>query len=178
VASIRFRGREDLPRVAAALDHAPNNLRRELVVALKAAARPAVRDVKAAIRAADVAGRRTGRGRPFRAAIPSRGLRAPMARAVDSQVSTLSSGARVDIVLKEERVPPRIRRVVKFVVGDAHRWRHPIMGKNRDGSWRGAASQNAPNVWWKTLRPHIPDFNREVARAVQRTEEQLRREAG
>jgi len=173
VASIRFRGREDLPRVAAALDHAPNNLRRELVVALKAAARPAVRDLKAAIRAADVAGRRTGRGRPFRAAIPSRGLRAPMARAVDSQVSTLSSGARVDIVLKEERVPPRIRRVVKFVVGDAHRWRHPIMGRRR--AW---ASQNAPNVWWKTLRPHIPDFNREVARAVQRTEEQLRREAG
>lgn len=173
MASIRFRGREDVARLAAALDNAPNNLRRELVNGLKAAARPAVRDIKAAIRGADVSGRRTGRGRPFRASIPSRGLRGPMARAVDSQVSTRGDGARVDIVFKTERVPVRLQRLVKYVVGDSKRWRHPIMGNRR--AW---ATQNAPNVWWRTLRPHIPRFNREVAQAVQRTEERLRQEAG
>lgn len=173
MASIRLRGREDLARVSAALDNAPNNLRRELVAGLKAAARPAVRDIKAAIRGADVSGRRTGRGRPFRAVVPSLGLRGPMARAVDSQVSTLSSGARVDIVLKAERVPARLQRLVRYVVGDSKRWRHPIMGNRR--AW---ASQNAPNVWWKTLRPHLPRFNREVAAAVERTAQQLQREAG
>lgn len=193
MASIRFRGREDVARLSAALDNAPNNLRRELVTGLKAAARPAVRDIKAAIRSADVSGQPvTGRrvrirrdGTPvvvpirrFRAQIPSRGLRGPIARAVDSQVSTLGDGARVDLVLKMERVPVRIRKTVKYVAGSRQRWRHPIMGKKPDGTWRGGAGQNAPNVWWKTVKPHIPRFNREVAGAVQRTEERLRQEAG
>jgi hypothetical protein len=64
-------------------------------------------------------------------------------------------------------VPLRARRIVKFIVGDSTRWRHPIMGRSQ---W---ASQNAPNVWWKTLKPHLPRFRRTVDVAVADTARQL-----
>lgn len=169
---LTFRGRNTLDQTARALRRAPGNLRRELKDGLEDAAKPAVQALRSATRAADVRGRRRG-GRPFRAQIPSRGLRRPMARAIESDISTSATGARVDIRLREGSVPPRIRRLVKYVLGDANRWRHPVMG-NRN-AW---VSQNAPNVWWKTLKPFLSRFNREVAEATRRTEEQLQREAG
>jgi len=169
---LTFRGRNTIDQTARALRRAPGNLRRELKAGLEDAAKPAVTALRSATRTADVSGRRRG-GRPFRAVIPSLGLRAPMARSIEADISTSTTGARVDIRAREGSIPPRIRRLVKYVLGDSRRWRHPVMG-NRS-AW---VSQNAPNVWWKTLKPFLPKFARSVAEATRRTEEQLRREAG
>lgn len=171
MSTFRFRGQQDLAQISQALRRVHGNARRELTQSLRAAADPAVQDLRRAVRGADVSGRRAGGGRPFRARVPSRGLRGPIARAVRADVSTSASGARVVIEVREGAVPPRARQLIKYVVGDAKRWRHPIMG--RRSRW---ASQNAPNVGWKTLRPHLPRFNRAVQSAVTRTEQQLTQE--
>jgi hypothetical protein len=167
---LRVRGEQNLHRAAQVLRRAPAQLRREVKQGLERATRPLVNDLKREIRSANVAGRRVG-GRPFRDRIPSKGLRGPMARAVESDVTTSATGARADVRLRAQSVPVRVRRVVKFVVGDAQRWRHPIMG--RRSRWAG---QNAPNVWSKVVRRHMPRYNREVDAAVRLTDDWLERE--
>jgi hypothetical protein len=170
---MRFRGRNTLDRTAVALRRAPGRLRSELTRGLRDASDPAVKALRRATETADVSGRRTSAKRRFTTPVRSRGLRRPMARAIEADISTSATGARADIRVRDGSVPPRIRRLVKYVLGDSKRWRHPVMG--RRSRW---ASQNAPNVWWRTLRPMLPRYNREVQAATNRTENQLRREAG
>lgn len=166
--SIRLHGEDDLADVARRLRRGDGVLRRQLRSALTAAARPAVADLKRAITVADVSGRRTGRRPPFRARIAAPPLRSRLARAVESEISTSAGGPRVEIRLREGSLPARPRRLAKYIVGGAGRWRHPIMG--RRSAW---ASQNAPNVWWKVLRRHLPRFRSEVDDAVADTARRL-----
>lgn len=157
-------------RVARRLDRANPMLQRQLLAGTRAAAEPIDRELRAAIRVADVRGRRTGARKRFRAHVGSKGLRAPIARAVETKISVQGSGPRAEIKINESRVPPRIRRVVKYVVGYASRWRHPIMG-NRS-RWAG---QNAPNVWRKVVPPRLRRFNEEIEQAVERVSRRLER---
>jgi hypothetical protein len=168
VLRVQPQGMADLRRLGQRLQQAPAILQRQLLVAVRAAADPAVADLQREIRGADVSGRRAGGRKPFTARVASRGLRAPIARAVEARIRVLGSGASAEFRVDEGRVPPRIRRTVRYVVGYSPRWRHPIMG-NRS-RWAG---QNAPNVWPKVMPRHLSRFNREVAQAVTRTERQI-----
>lgn len=166
--SLRIRGEDQLAEVARRLRRGDQVLRGELLEGLRTAARPAVADIKRAISTADVSGRRTRSRRRFTARIVAPPLRARIARAVESDISTGGGDPRVTIRLREGSIPVRARLVVKYIVGSASRWRHPIMG--RRSTW---VSQNAPNVWWKTLQPHLPRFRAQVDRAVSDTARQL-----
>lgn len=161
---LRVYGEDRLGDIARSLRRADGTLRRDLTQGVRRAADPAVRAVKAAIVTADVSGRRTGARKRFTAHVAAPPLRARIARAVEVDISTSSAGPRVVFRLREGSIPMRVRPLVKYIAGGSTRWRHPIMG--RRSRW---ASQNAPNVWWKTLRPQLARFRREVDQALERT---------
>lgn len=159
--SVRVHGEAELARVARRLEQGQPMLQRRLLSGVRAAAEPIDRELRAAIRGADVAGRRTAARKRFTGRVVSRGLRAPIARAVQTNISVRGGGPRAEIKIDESRVSARIRPVVKYVVGYATRWRHPIMG--RTSRWAG---QNAPNVWKQVVPRRLGQFNREIGRAV------------
>lgn len=165
---VRTHGGDQLRDLARRLDQAPALLQRQLLVGVQRAANPALQDLQREIRGANVAGRRVGGRKRFTAPMASRGLRGPIARAVEVRIGVRSGGARAEFRLDESRVSPRIRKTVKYVVGYAARWRHPIMGHR--GRWAG---QNAPNVWPHVMPRHLSRFNREVDAAVARVEQSL-----
>lgn len=168
---VRIRGEDELRRVAGRLTRAPGTLRRELRAGLTAAARPAVTDLKRSIQVADVsviAVRAKKRG-TFRKHIPSPGrLRAPIARVVESDVSTSGGDPRVRIWLREAAIPARIRQLVRFIVGEGKRWSHPVLGNRR--VW---VQRNTPNVWMKVIPRHLRRFRREVDDAVATTAQRI-----
>ncbi len=161
-------GEDDLGDVARRLRRGDGVLRRELTTGLRTAATPAVVDLRGEIARADVSARRTRSRHRFTDSMPAPPLRRPIARAVEPHISTSAGGPRVEIRLREGSIPARARPLVKYIVGSASRWRHPIMG--RRSTW---VTQNAPNVWWRTLKKHLPRFRREVDQAVAHTARQL-----
>lgn len=167
---LRVYGEDQLDDIAQGLRRAPGTLRRDLTQGVRRAARPAAQAVKAAIVSADVSGRRTGARKRFTARIVAPPLRARIARAVEADISTSAGGPRVVFRLREGSIPMRARPLVKYIAGGSTRWRHPIMG--RRSRW---ASQNAPNVWWRTLRPQLRRFRSEVDQALQRTADAIER---
>lgn len=183
--TIRVHGQERLQAVAARLADEPEKIRHDLRNALNAAGRPAVEDVRRAVRTADIHGFKrpfrwtrdpnTGKAkrrkmRRFVEIIPQSPVRPAIARAVELDIAT-AGDPRVEIKVVESRVPPRIRKLVKYIAGAAQRWRHPVMG-DRD-VWVG---QHAPNVWWPTLRRHLPMFRRNVSRAIDRAAQRIERQ--
>jgi len=171
VLRFRLRGQGELRDLSRDLRRAADkDLRAELIQGLKAANEPMVRRLKKAFETARIRGmRKPGAKRRFTDVIPSKGLRRPMARAIEGQVRTSGSDPRAQLVLREDRVPVRIRPLIPKFAG-ASPFRHPIMG-NR-GAW---ASQSIEDSWWPTIRPHIGDYRREVEQAVDRVADKIER---
>ena len=169
--TFRLRGQGELRDLSRDLRRAADkDLRAELIQALKAANEPMVRRLKRAFETARIRGmRKPGAKRRFTDVIPSKGLRRPMARAIEGQVRTSGSDPRAQLVLREDRVPVRIRPLIPMFAG-ASPFRHPIMG-NRD-AW---ASQSIEDSWWPVIRPHIGDYRREVEQAVDRVADKIER---
>jgi len=176
VLKFRLRGQEKLRDLSRDLRRAADkDLRAELIQGLKAANEPMVRRLKRAFETARIRGmRKPGAKRRFTDVIPSKGLRRPMARAIEGQVRTSGSDPRAQLVLREDRVPVRIRPLIPMFAG-ASPFRHPIMAKKgpREGwSW---ASQSIEDSWWPTIRPHIGDYRREAEEAVDRVADKIER---
>ena len=171
---IRLRGEAELRRVAERLRRSQGTLRRELTEALREAARPAVLELKSEIERADVGVVRTSgvkkRGSFRKTVAPTGPLRRPIARSVESDISTSSGDPRVRIWLRETAIPARIRRTVKFIVGNEKRWRHPIMGNRK--RW---VERKTPNVWDRVIPKHLRRFRREVDEAVAETARRIER---
>lgn len=171
---VRLRGEANLRRLSERLRRSQGILRRELKEALREAARPAVVELKSEIEHAEVGVVRTSgvkkRG-TFRKTVPAMGpLRRPIARAVESDISTGSGDPRVRIWVREASIPARVRRVVKFIVGNEKRWRHPIMGNRK--RW---VERRTPNLWDQIIPKHLRRFRREVDEAVAETARRIER---
>lgn len=95
-------------------------------------------------------------------------VRAPLLRGLSSKVSTSAANPTAEILWNPNKIAVRVRQLFKYVVRQAKFLRHPIFGKNEDGSWRGGASQNTPDAW-KPVRKFGDKAQKAVAKAVDET---------
>jgi hypothetical protein len=174
VASIDFRGTEQVDALAARLAGAPRRLRDQLRSRMSAAARPAAQDVRREIRSVSMAqtkrwaaksqrpvGNRLGRG--------SSPLRLTVANAVQVRATVNGDGASVQIYLTEGQLPERVDWFLPYITGRRKRLRHPFMKK-----WRYAVQATGDlDVWWPTLKRHIRNFARARDAAVADVERYL-----
>ncbi len=169
---VTIHGEGQLAAISARLRRSRADLRAQLTAALRAAARPAVLDLKREIETADVgvvSVRAKKRG-TFRKTIPARGrLRHSIARVVEADIST-GADPRARIWLREGAIPASKRRTVKYIVGSSPRWSHPVMGNRR--AW---VTRQTPNLWMKVVPKHLGRFRREVDEAVEAVARRIER---
>jgi hypothetical protein len=161
-------GQRQAQAAANAIRRGAGTVRKELAEGLRRPTKAVERDIKQAILGANMAGRRTGRLPRFTSAIPSRGVKRQMARAVESKVTTSSQDPRAEVKLNASHVPLRIQPLIDYFGGRRLRLRHPIMG-NRS-SWAG---QSIPDVWTDAVKPHIEEYRREGQAALDRVVEMI-----
>lgn len=141
--SFRFSaGGNALDDIAARMRRCGAELRPRTTAALRKPTKEVYDKIRGGVLGADLSARRVG-GRPFRASMPSRGVRRPTAAALNWKVSTSAGGARAEVTFSASKIPARIRPLFPYWVGQKKRLRHPIMGR-RKGRWVG---QKIPNVW-------------------------------
>lgn len=166
--SFRFSGGGNaLDDIASRMRRCGDDLRPRTTAALRRPTKEVYDKIRGDILSADLSARRAG-GRPFRAHMPNLGVRRPTAAALNWKVSTSAGGARAEVTFSASKLPVRIRPLFPYWVGQKRRLRHPIMGKNRDGSWRGGVSQKIPNVW-RQSEDYREQARRDIHDAVRET---------
>lgn len=165
-ARVEIRGTADFRRTAAKLKAAGNGqLTRRMAREMREAARPAVADAQRNVQSVRSGSTRGGGGQQRRAyalsrarkkterakrkAFEGRGLRASVARAVQTQVRSSGRSAAVRIRTNSRLLPEDQRKLPGYL--NAGRWRHPVFG-NRD-AW---VTQTAtPDEWFDdAMRRH------------------------
>lgn len=167
---IRVAGGPKLHALARDIRRASGTIRQEVAAGLRAPTKAVERDIKRAIETADMAGRRTGSRRRFRENIPSKGVKKPTARAVESKVSTSSVNPRAEVTLRESRVPERIRALIPYWGGQRTRLRHPVMGMRK--TWVG---QRIPDVWKSAVKRRVGAYRAEADEALDRIRRKIER---
>lgn len=162
---VKVAGGEGFDRLARDLTRAGKDLRPKLTERLRKPTKGVYQAVEREILHGDMSGIPTRRLPKFGADIASKGLRRPMARALRWKVSSSAAGPTAEVTFTPSDVPERIRALVPYLMGQKRRLRHPIMGKNRDGSWRGGVGQRMPNAWEPTKRL-APDAQEAAGQAL------------
>lgn len=167
---VTVHGEGDLIQQARRLVNGPDYLRDNLGRAVRRAARPILRDVKRAIATNPIRGFRTPAKRRYRGPSTPKGLRASIAAVVDLDLNTGSLSPRAQFVVHSGRLGKKKR--LPELIESGKPWRHPIMGKR--GRWAG--SQGKP--WFEvTVRKGLPQFERRLDEACNRTARQIERGA-
>lgn len=156
-------GRDELRALGADLKRAGGGIREKTAKAVREPTKGIYDTIRRAILDADLSARRVGEPR-FTSLRASKGVHRPTASALSWKVSTSSDGARAELNFNPAKMPPRIRALFAYWVGQKVRLRHPVMG-HRKGRW---VSQRIPNVW-ATADDLIPRARRNVAAAMDET---------
>jgi len=153
VADFEMRTGSDLRRIARELRRTDDKrLKAEFGKELRAAAKPMVPAVRAAIR-------QIPSTRPYRADE----LRGRLSKAVKLEVKTTGRQAGVRIRVDGRKMPDKQKALQSYMEGTKPRWRHPVYG-NRE-VW---VQQQPHPYFFKTVRPLGLRSRRNVARAVDR----------
>lgn len=138
-------------------------LQRRMRSGIRAAARPAEQDLRAAVTRAQVTSTRGGTAAPDR----STELRARIARAI--RTSLTQRGIRV--VVDANKVGPYGKSLPRYLDGTLPRyraWRHPVFGSD---VW---VEQSSGSAWFfSTMESRAPTFLRAVLDAMDETERDL-----
>jgi len=162
-------GAADLKATAAALRRGKGTLRRELTKAFRDAGQETLKRVKHNAETMRIRGRRKG-GRRFTDHRPGTNIRQRIARVTELEVSTGSGDPRVKFVVRTDRLGDA--RNLPFHLDSGRVFRHPIMG-NRE-AWAGQSGQ----PWfYNEIKKDIDVFRRECDEAIDRTIQQIERDA-
>lgn len=160
------KGSEDYARTADRLRAEGSGLQEQLRSAIRSAARPVEREIKAAARATRVTGQQGGRGRPKR----NRQLRAKTSRAVSTSVTR--TGIR--FVVDGKKVDPLYGgALVRYldadtVLGNYKRWRYPVF---HTGVWR--QNRSSGGFFFETIRRRRASFEKAVRDVCERVAERI-----
>ncbi len=148
---------------------------------LRAAAKPVLRDLKAAIVATPIEGvpgmKRVGgqmvltrKRSGFRRA-KSTGLRRKIAAGIRLQIRSAGKLAGVRFVATSSRLDHG-QRNLPALIDNPKGWRHPLFGD--EGRWY---QQRGRPWWWTTIKPHMTVVRREMTAALDDTAAEIARKA-
>lgn len=143
--------------------------RAELRKAIRKAAKPAINDVKRAIKAIPIRGEKSARGGGYkqrqahRTIKTHRGLRGRIASATGLQYKDGPRSAAVKIRINSSALP-KDQRTLPRRLDSLEGWRHPLFGNKKH--WY---AQRGQPYWEVTLRKHGPKVLHDVIEAMETT---------
>jgi hypothetical protein len=175
VLEVEIRGGADLREVARRLKAASNGkeLRKRLLKEMRAATRPVVLEVRAAVMAVDSSGVRGGgasaRGAHYSAShkrqIARRGLRRTIAAGVQLRSRLDGERAGIRVRIDKRQLPPDARNLPRYLNSPAG-WRHPVFNRVDKAGNRIWVQQTGQPYFIAPIRRHAPMVRAAVERAV------------
>lgn len=143
------------------------DLKKDTMKRLRKTVQPIVPQIRSAVKATP-AGSDSGRSKKAREARP-RKLRDATARGVQVKVSLTGRYAGVRLRVDTRHFPDGEKNLPKYLEGTLPRWRSPSWGHD---PWK---TQKPHPYFFKTIRPHIPRVQEEVAKVLKDISDEIAR---